>query len=232
MSKAKINKKFSEEHKQNLSKSLKGKYIGKDSPAWKGGVSTLKFKKGYGIGMDEWKEIAKRIRNKNNYICQRCGRKRSTIVHHIIPRRIAIDNSENNLITLCRTCHLKLEHLTNKYIEKGKDPYEIFYGKTKKDLSLHTYVIDIDNTILSQEKDYSRAKPLQNRIDYFNKLYDEGHRIIYWTARGYDTGIDWREITLKQFEDFDIKFHSLRFDKIDASFYIDDKCINVSDLNL
>jgi len=50
------------------------------------------------------------------------------------------------------------------------------------------YVIDIDGTICipgpTDETRYDQALPIQDRIDEINKLYDEGHIIIYLTARG------------------------------------------------
>ena len=36
-----------------------------------------------------------------------------------------------------------------------------------------------------------------NRI---NQLYNSGHIITYWSARGTRTGINWRDVTIKQFE--------------------------------
>ena len=50
------------------------------------------------------------------------------------------------------------------------------------------YVVDIDGTIctpgLTEGMRYEQALPIQSRIDKINKLYDEGHIIIYLTARG------------------------------------------------
>ena len=52
------------------------------------------------------------------------------------------------------------------------------------------YVIDIDGTICSpksQTKEYSLAVPYTHRIRIINDLYDAGHTITYWTARGMAT---------------------------------------------
>ena len=50
---------------------------------------------------------------------------------------------------------------------------------------IKTYVDDIDSTICTQTfGDYSKAKPYQDRINKINDLYDKGHKIIYFTARG------------------------------------------------
>ena len=48
------------------------------------------------------------------------------------------------------------------------------------------YCVDIDGTICTPTvgRDYSTAQPWKDRIDKLNKLYDEGHEIIYFTARG------------------------------------------------
>ena len=49
-----------------------------------------------------------------------------------------------------------------------------------------TYVVDIDGTICDWEagRDYTLASPFLERIQAINKLYDEGHTIKYYTARG------------------------------------------------
>ena len=48
------------------------------------------------------------------------------------------------------------------------------------------YCVDIDGTICSQTvgRDYHKAMPWWDRIATINKLYDEGHNITYFTARG------------------------------------------------
>ena len=46
--------------------------------------------------------------------------------------------------------------------------------------------IDIDETICTKREDqsYSECVPITENINKANKLYDDGHKIIYWTARG------------------------------------------------
>ena len=85
------------------------------------------------------------------------------------------------------------------------------------------YVIDIDGTICSQEKDYSQAQPFLDRIQKINKLYDNGNYIVYFTARGTETGINWRKIIEKQFKEWNVKYHELIFGKPSADYYIDDR---------
>ena len=93
------------------------------------------------------------------------------------------------------------------------------------------YIVDIDGTIFSdtENSQYHTAKPLQARIDYFNQLYDQGHEIHYWTARGSNSGIDWTELTLKQLNDFGVKYTTARTGKPAYDLWIDDKAINVEE---
>ena len=61
--------------------------------------------------------------------------------------------------------------------------------------------VDIDETICfyEGERHYPDAVPNLENIAKINKLYDEGHHIKYWTARGSVTKIDWDLITKEQF---------------------------------
>lgn len=85
------------------------------------------------------------------------------------------------------------------------------------------YVIDIDGTICTQEKDYGKAIPFKERIKGVNKLFDKGHKIIFFTARGTMTGINWRRITKAQLKRWGVKYHKLIFGKPEGDFFIDDR---------
>jgi hypothetical protein len=87
--------------------------------------------------------------------------------------------------------------------------------------------VDIDNTIcVTEGTDYNDVKPMPERIEKINKLYDEGNTIVYWTARGSVTGIDHSELTKKQFKEWGVKYHELKFGKPPYDLFIDDKNIN------
>lgn len=92
--------------------------------------------------------------------------------------------------------------------------------------------VDIDDTICyynkndKNELNYNNALPYFERINKINKLYDEGNLIIYWTARGTKTGINWFNITYQQLKKWDCKFHELRMGKPVYDLFIDDKNIN------
>jgi len=93
------------------------------------------------------------------------------------------------------------------------------------------YFIDIDDTIciLSGEMQYESAKPIIKAIEKINLLYQEGHYIVFWTARGTKSGIDWRELTERQLNHWGVKYHELRFGKPVYDIFIDDKNINSLD---
>jgi len=90
------------------------------------------------------------------------------------------------------------------------------------------YFVDIDETICTtvNSGDYTNAKPIIKNINKINTLYENGDKIIYWTARGTGTGIDWREVTIKQFDEWGVKYHELRFGKPIYDLFIDDKNVN------
>jgi len=85
------------------------------------------------------------------------------------------------------------------------------------------YVIDIDGTICTKEKDYSKAKPFKKAIETINKLYEEDNYIVFFTSRGSSSGKDRRDITIKQLGKWGVKYHKLIMGKPTADVYIDDK---------
>jgi len=94
------------------------------------------------------------------------------------------------------------------------------------------YVIDIDGTICKEEGDVIGREPYKNRILQINKLYDEGHTIVYLTARGIKSGRGetyYRVITEEQLKLCGCKYHQLSFKNHDADVFVDDKSINSED---
>lgn len=101
-------------------------------------------------------------------------------------------------------------------------------------------VFDIDGTICTLgevEGDYSSAKPIQSRIDIINKLYDEGHTIKLYTARGMGRHLDdpfsataqFESLTKEQLKEWGVKYHLLILGKPSGDIYIDDKGIHPDD---
>ena len=78
--------------------------------------------------------------------------------------------------------------------------------------------VDVDGTICQNRDDlldidstttYEDVKPYYDRIAMINELYDEGHKIHYWTARGCHSGDDHTELTKQQFLEWGVKYHHL-----------------------
>ena len=125
--------------------------------------------------------------------------------------------------------------MTNEEILKTIDDSPNWNENPKK-----SYIIDIDGTICSLElykrkdgtidNDENLAKPVYGRIAHFNKLYDEGNEIHYWTARGTSTKEYEKKLTLtkKQLADWGVKYTTLKVGKPAYVVWIDDKAWNVN----
>ena len=95
--------------------------------------------------------------------------------------------------------------------------------------------VDIDGTICTQDNmndssGYNGAMPRQKQIDKINKLYDEGHTIIYWTARGTVTQIDWTDLVKSQLTLWGCKYHDFRVGKPQYDLWIDDKSKRIEEI--
>ena len=107
---------FTEEHRLNLSKSLKGLYTGENASGFKDGKSLSPYPRDFGAYIKSY------IRRRDNYECQSCGEnvrgKGKGQVHHI--DNIKENTDEDNLILLCVPCHQAVhgkKNITNEMIE-------------------------------------------------------------------------------------------------------------------
>lgn len=90
---------------RSSSESKIGLMVGERNPAWKGGIAKWPY-------APEWKRIARSVRERAEYTCQRCGERRkrwgnALHVHHIDKNKF--NNEPSNLIALCAPCHRKVE---------------------------------------------------------------------------------------------------------------------------
>jgi len=70
--------------------------------------------------------------------------------------------------------------------------------------------IDIDGTICNTNgSDYRNSQPILINIEKINKLFDLGNTIIYWSARGMRSGTNHEDLTKKQLENWNCKYHKL-----------------------
>ncbi len=111
------------------------------------------------------------------------------------------------------------------------------------------YCFDIDGTICTPGTcnacQYEGATPKKDRIEKINKLYDEGHYIMYMTARamGRNKHLSNEEakakakeivepLTKMQLDIWGCKYHELIFGKPHADLFIDDKGVKDEDFFL
>ena len=119
----------------------------------------------------------------------------------------------------------EIENLLKEKLEDGQHISPILPKGIKN------YLIDIDGTICFTEKsDYYNSIPNYEKIEKFNKLYDEGNEVNYWTARGAVSGKNWDEFTVKQLNNWNVKYTTINMDKPHYDVWIDDKAINIDDI--
>ena len=94
------------------------------------------------------------------------------------------------------------------------------------------YVFDIDNTICETvNSDYENSIPIKERIDSINELYENGHTIIFNTARGMGRTKNnillvyemFFEMTKNQLDNWGVKYDKLFMGKPSGDVYVDDK---------
>ena len=99
-----LGKRHTEESKEKISKSKKGKMVGNNNPNWKGGLSTESYKQRRLFK----KKMQKKIFERDDYTCQVCYNRGGYLHVDHIKRwseypdlRFDIDNCR----TLCMSCH-------------------------------------------------------------------------------------------------------------------------------
>lgn len=73
---------------------------GSNNPAWIDGRSLRK----YGRGPD-WNIQRLKALKRDSFQCQKCPAQEDLVVHHITPYAVSKNNSLENLIVLCQSCH-------------------------------------------------------------------------------------------------------------------------------
>lgn len=69
-------------------------------------IKSWGYQKGFNYGFSSRKEA---VMNRDSYTCQICGAKNTRLeVHHIVYRSKGGTDDEDNLITLCESCHKKI----------------------------------------------------------------------------------------------------------------------------
>jgi capsule biosynthesis phosphatase len=105
--------------------------------------------------------------------------------------------------------------------------------KTKKKI----FCFDLDNTLVTRPNvigDYNTVLPIYVNIKFLRSLYNDGHKIIIYSARRMKTfksnlnlvKKNIEKLTISQLKSFKIPYHQLVLGKPYAHFYIDDLSVN------
>jgi len=88
--------------------------------------------------------------------------------------------------------------------------------------------VDVDGTVFKTPEGgkYKESEPIKDRIAAVNKLYDAGHEITYYTARGTETGLNWKSLTIMQLRKWGCRYHKLLMGKPTYDLMICDKSVN------
>jgi len=108
------------------------------------------------------------------------------------------------------------------------------------------YAVDLDDTLCFRPREveslgvvkYHHCVPMLSNIEKINALYDAGHHIIIYTARGmsYFKGnvslvySHLYELTKNQLQTWKVKHHQLVMGKLHYDMLIDDKCMRPEEL--
>ena len=106
-------------------------------------------------------------------------------------------------------------------------------------------VFDLDDTLCYRPKDvehlggdkYHHCKPIQEMIDISNKLYDKGHTIYIYTARGmktFDGDVKMiyeklYDLTLEHLKEWGVKHDGLYMGKLHYDLLVDDKAVSLEE---
>lgn len=93
--------------------------------------------------------------------------------------------------------------------------------------------IDIDNTIThwDDSRDYENFVPDEQMVKVINSLYEKGHEIVLFTARGMGSvgqgriSIDIVPALIKNLDKIGLKYHELITHKPKYDFIVDDKAL-------
>ncbi len=98
-------------HSLETKRKMSEAHLGEKAPNWKGGITSA-----YRMRLEslDWRLIRNTRLKMDGYRCQICGTfEKKLEIHHIIPWRISHNDELDNLMTVCRKCHMGLERSWN-----------------------------------------------------------------------------------------------------------------------
>ena len=102
---------------------------------------------------------------------------------------------------------------------------------SERNMSMDAYVC-IDGIIctLPEDRIYKNAQPIMENIAKINKLFYEGWHIICWTSRGHHTGMDHSNLTMRQLDEWGVKYDQLKMGKPNWGLIIDPNSKTIGEL--
>lgn len=97
-------------------------------------------------------------------------------------------------------------------------------GSLEEGKGARTFAFDLDGTLCTiTDGEYEHASPYLTRIAHVNRLHQDGHKILIYTARGATSKRDLRELTLSQLKEWGVTYDELIMGKPHFDLLIDDK---------
>ncbi|WP_160684779.1 HNH endonuclease [Clostridium sp. C2-6-12] len=101
--------------------------------------------------------LKEKVKNRDNRKCFVCEYDVNLDVHHIIPQRMGGSHKEENLITLCKKCHM--------YIETGNEVYATF--KCLKNAKEHFGFIEFDSKSFEKKPIKTQLAMIEQELSDF-----------------------------------------------------------------
>lgn len=92
----------------------KKQWTGKGNPKYIDGKCHKRLKEYLKVlSRSHWRNLRETILMRDNYTCQQC-KGPGNVIHDIIPWKKTHTHNADNLITLCKRCHIKIERYGEK----------------------------------------------------------------------------------------------------------------------
>ena len=139
------------------------------------------YQKGDNYGFSNVKAF---VLNRDGYKCQHCkGKSKDSKleVHHIIYRSNGGGDEQENLITLCSSCHYKLHHNEIKLNLKGKKKTQLKHATQMNSIRVQLLrILNCEKTFgfITKENRYSMGLPKEHYMDAV-AIASKGKRVVF-----------------------------------------------------
>jgi hypothetical protein len=117
----------------------------------------------------EWQEKRSERLKIDNYTCQRCGGKHYLNVHHLSYTNVGNEDIYNDLITLCESCHEKIEN--GKMHREPIETEEMRNCRLRKEQATEFIeLVEKLDLFAKGSVDFCRNETIREHFAYFRKL--------------------------------------------------------------